>query len=115
MQIKKNHLHCHTGVTLLELLVVIAIIGILVLIGLPNGIQIIRMNRIRTSSNDLLSKIRYGRSLAIKARRELTMSVNKTAASCRFLGSRLSAEFADDLVNSAMARISVCQSPTQGT
>lgn len=64
------------GLTLLELLVVVAIIGILSLISLPNIYQIIQMNRIRTSANDLLIKVRYARSLAIKTQRELTMTVN---------------------------------------
>jgi prepilin-type N-terminal cleavage/methylation domain-containing protein len=69
-------LHKNRGVTLLEMLTVIAIIGIIVLIGLPNWTKVIMMHRIRTSANDLMIKIRYVRSTAIKTRRELVMSID---------------------------------------
>lgn len=45
------------------------------LISLPNIAAIIQMTRIRSTSNDLLSKMRYVRSLAIKTQRELVVSL----------------------------------------
>jgi prepilin-type N-terminal cleavage/methylation domain-containing protein len=62
------------GVTLLELLVVVTIIAILAVISLPNIYKIIMMHRIRTSANDILTKARFIRSLAIKSRRQLLLS-----------------------------------------
>ena len=64
------------GVTLLELLVVITIIAILAVISLPNIYKIIMMHRIRTSANDILTKARFTRSLAIKSRRQLLWTIN---------------------------------------
>lgn len=59
------------GVTLMELLVVVAIIGILSLVSLPNIPPIIAGHRIRSSSNNLLSKMRSIRSVSIAKRRQL--------------------------------------------
>jgi prepilin-type N-terminal cleavage/methylation domain-containing protein len=69
------------GVTLIELLAVVTIIGILAMISLPNIYKIIQMNRIRSSCNDLLIKIRYARALAIKTHREMRITLNLTKES----------------------------------
>jgi prepilin-type N-terminal cleavage/methylation domain-containing protein len=59
------------GVTLMELLVVVAIISIIALTSLPNIPPILAGNRIRSTSNNLLSKMRSIRSVAIAKRRQL--------------------------------------------
>ena len=63
------------GVTLMELLIVVAIIGILVGISLPNIPPIIAGHRLRTSNNDLVSKLRYIRGLAISKGRTLEVEL----------------------------------------
>ena len=72
----KRTLATTKGVTLLELLVVVTIIMILAVISLPNIFKIIMMHRIRTSTNDVLIKARFIRSLAIKSRRQLVWDLN---------------------------------------
>lgn len=66
------------GITLLEMLVVVTIIGILVLISLPNIPPIIAGHRVRSSANDLLTKVRTIRSVAISKRRQLDMTIDTT-------------------------------------
>ncbi len=73
---KYRRLHSTRGVTLLELLVVVAIIGILSLLTLPNIPEIIRGHRLRTASNDIVSKLRYIRGLAISKNRELEVQID---------------------------------------
>ncbi len=67
------------GVTLMELLVVLGIIGVLVMIGIPNFYQIMVGHRLRSSANDLLTKTRWIRTIAIAKRRQLDMTINETA------------------------------------
>lgn len=64
------------GVTVLELLVVVAIIGILTMLTLPNIPEIIAGHRLRTACNDIVSKLRYIRGLAISKNRELEVTLN---------------------------------------
>ncbi|PID58318.1 hypothetical protein CSB45_04425 [candidate division KSB3 bacterium] len=64
------------GMTLIELLIVIAIIGILVMIATPNFYNIMRKHRLRSSANDLLSKARWVRTVAIAKRRQLEMTIH---------------------------------------
>lgn len=72
-----KRLRQHTrGVTLLEMLVVVAIIGILSLISLPNIPYIIMSQRIRTSNNDIVAKLRSLRQLSISKGRKLRVEVN---------------------------------------
>ena len=62
--------------TVLELLVVVAIIGILTLLTVPNIPEIIRGHRLRTANNDIVSKLRYIRGLAISKNRELEVTID---------------------------------------
>ena len=64
--------------TVLELLVVVAIIGILTLLTVPNIPEIIRGHRLRTANNDIVSKLRYIRGLAISKNRELEVTIDPT-------------------------------------
>ncbi len=73
---KHRPLHSTRGVTILELLVVVAIIGILSLLTLPNIPEIIRGHRLRTANNDIVSKLRYIRGLAISKNRELEVTID---------------------------------------
>jgi len=69
-------LRSNRGVTLLELLVVVAIIGILAMLVVPNIPEIIRGHRLRTANNDIVSKLRYIRGLAISKNRELEVTID---------------------------------------
>ncbi|GAK52989.1 Pilin, putative [Candidatus Moduliflexus flocculans] len=64
------------GVTIIELLVVVAIMGILTMLTLPNIPEIIRGHRLRTANNDLVSKLRYIRGLAITKNRQLRVTID---------------------------------------
>jgi prepilin-type N-terminal cleavage/methylation domain-containing protein len=66
------------GVTLMEILVVVAIIGILVAISVPNIPPIIAGHRLRTSNNDLVSKLRMVRQLSISSVRTIELTMNLT-------------------------------------
>lgn len=82
---RSAHIRTCRGFTMAEVLTVITIIGILVLISLPNILGIMQMNRFRTSANDLLVKVRYARSLAIKARKRITMIIDLNQESFRLI------------------------------
>jgi prepilin-type N-terminal cleavage/methylation domain-containing protein len=68
----------HKGVTLMEMLVVVAIIGMLAVASLPNIPPIIAANRLRTSANDLVSKLRGVRGIAISKARAIEIVLNLT-------------------------------------
>lgn len=54
------------GFTLLELMIVLLISGILIAVGIPNMLNIVRANRLTSQANDLMTSIAMARSEAIK-------------------------------------------------
>jgi len=54
------------GFTLIELMVTVVVIGVVVFIAVPNFAQVIRANRLTTSSNDLVIAMQIARSEAVK-------------------------------------------------
>ena len=62
------------GFTLLELMVVVAVIGIMAMITAPNLVNGLPTYRIKAAVRDCTSQLRFARSLAIKDKRDVTVS-----------------------------------------
>lgn len=54
------------GFTLLEMIVTMIVAGVLVSVGIPSFISIVRNNRLASQTNELISSLMYARSEAIK-------------------------------------------------
>ena len=53
------------GFTLIELLMVMVIIGLVVTLGIPNVVDVLKNNRIATSTNNFIAVLNYARGEAI--------------------------------------------------
>lgn len=72
--IKKKKTGCLQGFTLVEVIIVITIIGIISAIAIPNFIAWLENNRLRDSSQDLLSNVQYAKFEAIKRNRNVVIT-----------------------------------------
>lgn len=63
----------HLGFTLLELMFTVAIAAIVIGIGVPNLVGLVRNNRIAADTNDLVIGLHSGRSEAVKQRSTVVM------------------------------------------
>lgn len=61
------------GFTLIELMVVLAIAAIVTMVGLPNMVDFIAEQRVRTVSSDMVSEIAFSRAKAIELSRRVVM------------------------------------------
>ena len=76
------------GFTLIELMIVVAIIGIMSLITAPNLVSGLPTYRIKAAVRDCTSQLRNARSLAIKDKRNVTVSFNTDKGLCVIDGRR---------------------------
>lgn len=65
---KRNH-----GFTLIELMITLIVMGVVIFIAVPNFADLIRNNRITTSSNELVIAMQIARSEAVKRSDEVTV------------------------------------------
>jgi len=61
------------GFTLIELMVVLAIAAIVTMVGLPNMVDFIAEQRLRTVASDMVSEIAFSRAKAIELSRRVVM------------------------------------------
>ena len=72
----------HRGFGLIELLIVIVIIAILTMIALPSYQRTIRLNRIATDTNGLLSAFNLARNEAVARGRPVTVCASTSGTAC---------------------------------
>ena len=65
---KRNH-----GFTLIELMITLMVMGVVIFIAVPNFADLIRNNRITTSSNELVIAMQIARSEAVKRSDEVSV------------------------------------------
>lgn len=70
------------GFTLLELLVTLTVASILVSVGVPGFIDIVRNNRAATNANELVSALSIARSEAIRRGARISVCRSDDAATC---------------------------------
>jgi len=75
------------GFTLIELMVTVVVIGVVVFIAVPNFAQVIRANRLTTSSNDLVIAMQIARSEAVKRGDNMAVCARAKAGSQSCSGS----------------------------
>lgn len=73
---------CLKGFTLLELMVAIAVFAVLLAVGVPSFIQIIRNNRITAQANELISALNVARIESIKRGIPVSVCSSTNAAAC---------------------------------
>jgi len=72
-----------TGFTLIEMLLVLVLVSILTAITLPNFVQSIRGNRLRTAVRSVVMAGRYTRSMAVLRQQELVLTFDLNDASMK--------------------------------
>ena len=76
------------GFTLFELMIVIAVISIMAMVTAPNLVNGLPTYRIKAAVRDCTSQLRYARSLAIKDKRDVTVSFDSDKGFCVIDGRR---------------------------
>lgn len=75
-------MQCLKGFTILELMVAIAVFAILLAVGVPSFVQIVRNNRITAQANELISALNVARSESIKRGSPVSVCSSTDGADC---------------------------------
>jgi type IV fimbrial biogenesis protein FimT len=70
------------GFTLLELMTALAILAILLSVGVPSFVQMIRNNRITAQANEMVSALNYARSESVKRGIPVSVCSSTDGATC---------------------------------
>jgi type IV fimbrial biogenesis protein FimT len=71
-----------SGFTLIELMVTLAVLAVLAAIAFPNFQNVIRSNRVATTTNELLASLSFARAEAIKNAHGAGVCASTTGSSC---------------------------------
>jgi len=72
----------NNGFTLFELIVTMAVLAILAMIAIPSMVNLIKSNKIKTTSGALVDFMQQARSEAIRTGRPVTICASSNALSC---------------------------------
>lgn len=72
----------NSGFTLIEMIVTVAIVAIFASIALPSFSQLIKNNRISTTTNEFISALVLARSEALKRSRDVTVCTSTDLENC---------------------------------
>ncbi len=75
-----------TGFSLLELIVTMAIVAVVLVIGVPSFIELLRSNRVSTLTSRLVTAMNLTRSEAIKTGSRVTLCKSADGATCTGAG-----------------------------
>src|SRR5262245_25530334 len=78
----RTHSTTAKGFTLLELMTAISVMAILLSIGVPSFIQIIRNNRITAQTNELVAALNVARNESIKRGIPVSVCSSTNSATC---------------------------------
>ncbi len=78
----RTHTATAKGFTLLELMTAIAVMAVLLSVGVPSFVQIIRNNRITAQTNELVSALNVARSESIKRGIPVSVCSSTNGTSC---------------------------------
>ena len=78
----RTHTATANGFTLLELMTAIAVMAVLLSVGVPSFIQIVRNNRITAQTNEMVAALNIARSESIKRGIPVSVCSSTDGTSC---------------------------------
>jgi len=78
----RSYIRKNSGFTLIEMIVTVTIVAIFASIALPSFSQLIKSNRVSTSTNEFVSALVLARSEALKRSRNVRVCTSSNLTSC---------------------------------